>query len=76
MLTVASKLKNKEFYLRLNSIADPTDAVANNVNYDQRCWVYAQREACGKEESDDVQHIDDAGRGISDVFIINMVKLQ
>lgn len=59
MLTVASKLENKEVYLRLNSKAGPTDAVANNVKYHQH-WIYLQREGCEKEENDDLQHIDDA----------------
>ena len=39
MLTVASKLENKQVYLRLNSKAGPTDAVANNVKYHQH-WIY------------------------------------
>ena len=39
MLTVASKLGNKQVYLRLNSKAGPTDAVANNVKYHQH-WIY------------------------------------
>lgn len=28
-----------------NSLSDHADAVANDVQYHQLCWVYAQREA-------------------------------
>ena len=31
------KLHEKEFYIRMNSISDPTDSVANDVKYHRRC---------------------------------------
>ena len=45
MMDVASKLSVKSFFIRLNSMIDPSDAVANDVQYHLRCWIYAQRKA-------------------------------
>ena len=45
MVLIAGKLEDKSFLLRLNTIPNCNDAVANDVQYHQICWVYAQREA-------------------------------
>ena len=74
MLQVAEKLQEKEFYIRVNSISDPTDAVANDVKYHRRCWVYAQREAEGSDDNDDIQDIVVTSRVISNIELKNMIK--
>ena len=43
MMDVASKLSNKFFSVRLNSMIGPSDAIANDVQYHLRCWIYDQR---------------------------------
>ena len=68
---VAEKLQEKEFYIRVNSISDPTDDVANDVKYHRRCWVYAQREAEGSDDNDDIQV---TSRVISNIELINMIR--
>ena len=39
---------DKRFFVRLNSIIDPSDVVANDVQYHLRYWIYAQRKAAPK----------------------------
>jgi hypothetical protein len=51
MVSIAGKLEDRSFLLRLNTIPNCTDAVANDVQYHQICWVYAQREAESIEKS-------------------------
>ena len=72
MMDVASKLRDKSFFIRLNSMIDPSDAVAKDVQYHLRCWIYAQRKAVPQTEyssSDSNQ-----SNVISDIEIINVVK--
>ena len=45
MFSVANKISNKDFFLRLNSIPNPEDGVANDVRYHLPCWVKAKKEA-------------------------------
>ena len=41
MLAVAKQLNDKSIYMRLNSIPNASDAVANDVVYHLKCWVTA-----------------------------------
>ena len=43
MLIVAKELPDQSFYLRMNSIPNPADAVANDVQYHLKCWITAER---------------------------------
>ena len=45
----ASFLKDKSLEIRLNSVSNPADAVANDVIYHLRCYINLKREA-GKED--------------------------
>ena len=45
IFSVANKISNKDFLLRLNSIPNPEDGVANDVRYHLPCWVKAKKEA-------------------------------
>ena len=42
---VAKKIDDKSFFIRLNILCNAADAVANDVQYHQRRWLYAQRNA-------------------------------
>ena len=39
MLEVAEKLTDRSFFLRLNSIPNASDAIANGMQYHLNCWV-------------------------------------
>ena len=43
MFSVANKISNKYFFLRLNSIPNPEDGVANDVRYHLPNWVKAKK---------------------------------
>ena len=45
MFSVANKISNKDFFLRLNFILNPEYGVANDVRYHLPCWVKATKEA-------------------------------
>ena len=73
MLEVARKLSDKSFYLRLNTIPNSADAVANDVSYHLKCWVNVQRKAepkCCVQETDDFQRV------ACDIEFISMLKYQ
>ena len=44
MFSVTNKISNKDFFLRLNSIPNPEDGVANNVRYHLAWWIKAKKE--------------------------------
>ena len=64
MFEVAKYLTEKDFFLRLNTIPHAEDAVANDVEYHQKCWVLEQREAHKVLSSgqSDIQEIEDVNR--------------
>ena len=76
MLEVAQKHIDKSFVVRLNTLTDPTDAVANDVQYHQQCWIYAQRLAAKSGEVDGSRVIDDSARVIADIEILNAIECE
>ena len=40
MLECASKLQDKSLHVRLNSVSDPSDALANDVQYHLKSWIH------------------------------------
>ena len=69
MFEVAKKIYDKSFFIRLNTLCNAADAVANDVQYHQRCWLYAQRNAKKANNTNcdtDIIEIDDTSRVISD----------
>ena len=67
----------KTFLSVWTSVCNAADAVANDVQYHQRCWLYAQRH--GKKTNNthcdtDSIKIDDTPRVISDIELLNVVK--
>ena len=77
MYEVAKVLPNKEFFIRLSTIPQAEDAVANDVAYHLKCWVLAQREV-QKEllipNETEIQELEDVNRVIADIEIIDIVR--
>ena len=79
MLDVAKTLPEKGFFIRLNSIPNTHDAVANNVLYHLKCWVRnvreTQRNVSKMEGKDnDIDQMKDLTCILAEIDIINMVK--
>ena len=74
-LGVAKTLPEKGFSIRLYSIPNAHDAVANDVWYHLKCWVNTQRNVSKMEDKDnDIEQAEDFTRILADIEIINMVK--
>ena len=50
MLDVSSKLPDKAFFRRLNSISIEEHAVDNDVIYHNLCWAKAKKKAVPKQK--------------------------
>ena len=72
MLEVAKKLSDRSFFLCLHSIPNASDAVANDVQYHQTCWVLVQRSV--NSSSTTLQDLEDIDRVLADIEIVNMVQ--
>lgn len=70
MFELPKKVENKDFFLRLNTIPNAQDAVANEVKYHLKCWVSSQR-LIGDRHSESLW-IDE--RLIADIEIVNAVR--
>ena len=73
MLKIAKKLDDKQFFLRLNSIPNAEDAIANDVKYHLSCWVTAQRNAQPSIRNN-FQELEIIPTVIADIEIIEMVN--
>lgn len=69
----ASSIEKKDVEIRLNSVCNPSDAVANDVLYHLKCYVHLQREA-GKNASTDFIDVDHKARVVADIEILNLVE--
>ena len=75
ILDAAKALAEKDFFIRLNSIPNAHDAVADDVLYHLKCWVNTQRNVNKMEDKDnDIEQTEDLTRILADIDIINMVK--
>ena len=72
MLLVAKAMEDKAFFIRLNTIPNACDAVANDVMYHLACWVMAQRAA--KDDGQQTENIEDISRVLADIEIVNTVR--
>ena len=72
MLNVTKELPDQSFYLRMNSIPNSADAVANDVQYNLKCWILAEMSI--KVNPDKVQIFDDTERVVADIKIIEIVR--
>ena len=77
-LDIAKQLPDQTLFIRLNSVPDASDAVANDVQYHLTCWVLAQRDAHKNTPSKngEIQEMDDLDRVLADIEIINVVRYQ
>ena len=79
MFEVVKKIDGKSFFIHLNTLCNAADAVANDVQYHQRCWLYAQRNAKKTNnihcDTDSIE-IADTSRVISDIELLNVVKCE
>ena len=73
MLQAAKEIEIKGFFIHSNTIPNPDDAFANDVNYHQSCWIYKQHEASKDERVFD-ENYNDTAKVKSDIEIINMVN--
>ena len=73
MLQVAKEIKDKSFFIWLNTIPNPEDAFANDDIYLQSCWIYKQPNSLQDERTFDENH-NGKVKVKSDVEIINIVK--
>ena len=63
------------FFIRLNSIPNAHDAVANDALYHLKYWVNTQRNFSKmKDKDNDIEQTEDLTRMLADIDIINMVK--
>ena len=74
MLECASKIEGKSLHVGLNSVCDPSDAVANDVQYHLKCWIYLQKK--NKDDNSNVQKINNVVQVISDIEIFNHVEAE
>ena len=79
MFEVVKKIDGKSFFIHLNTLCNAADAVANDVQYHQRCWLYAQRNAKKTNnihcDTDSIETAD-TSRVISDIELLNVVKCE
>ena len=75
MFKVAELLPDKSFFIRMNTIPNSRDAVANDVKYHLKCWVNTQRKTLkAMPEKQEIQEIEHVNRVIADLEIIEIVK--
>ena len=58
MILEAKKIEDKSFFIRLNTITNSEDDLANDVIYHHQCWVYKLCEASKDERTFDKTHND------------------
>ena len=79
MFEVAKKIDGKSFFVRQYTLCNAADAVANDVQYHQHCWLYAQRNAKKTNnthcDTDSIE-TDHNSRAISDIELLNVVKCE
>ena len=68
-----SSFQKKDVEIRLNSVCNPADAVANDALYHLKCYVYLKRQA-DKDISSELQDVDHKGRVVADIEILNLVE--
>lgn len=74
MLTVSRELTDKTLFLRLNSIPDAKDGVANDVQYHRTCWINTNRQmAKDKKGHTDYNEEDALTNIIADIEIVHLV---
>ena len=73
MLDIAKKLSEQNLSIRLYSVPNASDVVANDVQYHFIYWVHFQRKVTS-ENDDTIQVINNIDRVKADTEIINIVE--
>ena len=73
---IGQKIADKSLMIRLNTLSDPTDAVANDVQYHQNCWVYIQRSVPTLNKNNSSENIDNMYRIAADIEILNAIRYE
>ena len=75
MLKVAELLPDKSFFIRMDTIPNSRDTVANDVKYHLKFWVIRQRKALKTMlEKQGILEIEDVNRVVADLDIIEVVR--
>ena len=75
MLEVAELLPHKSFFIRMNTIPNSRDAVANDAKYHLKCWINTRRKALKTmPEKQETEEIDDVNPVTADLKIIEIVR--
>ena len=69
----ASLIQKKDVGIRLNSVCNPADAVADDVLYHRKCYVYLKRQAW-KDISSELQDVVHKARVVANIEILNLVE--
>ena len=76
MFSVANKISNKDFFLRLNSIPISEDGVANDVRYHLPCWVKAKKETQRIERVVTTDKEENIEQILPDIEILNLIECE
>ena len=76
MFSVAKKISNKDFFLRLNSIPNPEDGFVNDVRYHLPSWVNTKKEAQRIERVVTADEEENIGQILSDIEILNLIECE
>ena len=76
MFSVANEISNKDFFLRLNSIPNSEDEVANDVRYHLPCWLKAKKEAQRIERVVTTDKEENIGQILSDTEILYLIECE
>ena len=76
MLSVANKLEDKSFFLRLNTIPKADDTVANNVKYHLKCWAACKQTASKINLLQVDDEYENYAQTVSDIEIVNIMELE
>ena len=69
MLSVAQKLSDKTFFIRLNTITHADDAITNDVLYHKLCWAKAKILAEPKPKP-----VENYVKTVADIELLNITE--
>ena len=69
MLSVAQKLSDKTFFIRLNTITDADDAITSDVLCHKLCWANAKRLAEPKPKP-----VEKYVETLTDIELLNIIE--
>ena len=73
MCSVANKIKNNDFFFRLNSVPNAEDKVAYDVRYHLSCWTRRKKEV-QRLESVVTDNEENIAQMLADIEISNLIE--